>query len=138
MLNNIMLQFSDKILKDTITFSIFEKKYKESPIFIYTTVFVNVDGYSKNDILKIELLDFKILHEQLRKLNANEIKQVIFYNIDETFELKINRIENEIIVSGKLKNFQHTVTFNFEFDSDLSIINKNVEQLNIILKEFNE
>ena len=128
-----IIQFSDKELKDTITFSSFEKRFEQHPIFLYSELKISVDGFEKKDNIKIELLDFKILNEQLKKLNINELKQISFCNIDETLGILIQRINNDVKISGHINNFSHTVKLNFEFDSDLSIINIVSEQIEYIL-----
>lgn len=127
-----IIQFSDKELKDTITFSNFEKRFEQHPIFLFSELKINIDGFEKNDNVKLELLDLKILNEQLKKLIMNELKLISFNNIDETFEILIQRINNDIKISGHFNNFLHSVKLIFEFDSDLSIINNISEQIEYI------
>lgn len=136
-MKELIIEFCDKQYKDKIIFTDFEIKFKQAPIFIYSTLIIDISGFKKDEQVKIELIDLKLFFEKLSKLNSNELKlnQVIFTNIDETFKIEIKRIDNKIDISGYLVNFLHTIKFEFKFESDLSCVQNLLMQIKSVIEK---
>ncbi|MCO6176131.1 hypothetical protein NHF50_13850 [Flavobacterium sp. NRK F10] len=128
--NDNFIEFIDKTGNNKIGFGDFNQEYFESPIFLSTKMDLNIGGFKKEDVLDIELLDLKLLKENLKKLINNDLKNVNFVNIDSYFNIYITSNDfQEVKIKGNIKDKENICDLKFEFSTDLSSITMMIEKL---------
>lgn len=128
-------------IKDTkgithIRFENFRKLPATDPIFVEMKVSVDINNFTANTKVTIELTDLKEMLSNLEVLNKTLERTFYFQHIDEQVKIKFEPLKTgTILIEGSLRSNDYSTSLEFKFETDQTLLLELMEDCRIEIKE---
>lgn len=111
-----------------ITFENFNRLPGKDSAFVDIDVSVNINDFSVNIRVTVELTDLSEMLTNLESLNKTLKRTFYFQHIDEQVKIKFEPLNTgSILISGNVKNKDYSTSLEFKFETDQTYLSELIE-----------